>query len=131
MAIFALTATLPPREQSLCVTFSICAIFLACAMSMTSNQQPVTIAIVNGVVWTGEPNQPWAEAIALSGDHIAAVGSASQIRSQVSKHTRVIDAHGGMVTPGFIDSHVHFLSGGMNLASVQLRDARTPAEFIS
>jgi len=113
------------------VTFSICAIFLACAMSMTSNQQPVTIAIVNGVVWTGEPNQPWAEAIALSGDHIAAVGSTTQIRSQVSKHTRVIDAHGGMVTPGFIDSHVHFLSGGMNLASVQLRDARTPAEFIS
>ena len=131
MAIFALTATLPPSDQSLCVTFSINAIFLACAMSMTSNQQPVTIAIVNGVVWTGEPNQPWVEAIAISGDHIAAVGSTTQIRSLVSKRTRVIDAHGGMVTPGFIDSHVHFLSGGMNLASVQLRDARTPAEFIS
>jgi predicted amidohydrolase YtcJ len=44
---------------------------------------------------------------------------------------RVIDARGAFVTPGFIDSHVHFVSGGFRLASVQLRDARTPAEFIA
>jgi len=98
---------------------------------MAQQKSEVTIAILNGVVWTGEPRQPWAEAIALSGDRIAAVGSTTEIRSLVSERTRVIDARGGMVTPGFIDSHVHFLSGGMNLASVQLRDARTPAEFIS
>lgn len=110
---------------------SICALFLACATSMTTNQQPLTIAIVNGVVWTGEPDNPWAEAVALSGDRIAAVGTTSEIRRRVSPQTTVIDARGGMVLPGFIDSHVHFLAGGMNLASVQLRDARTPAEFIS
>jgi predicted amidohydrolase YtcJ len=115
----------------LCLPLSICALFLACATSMTTNQQPLTIAIVNGVVWTGEPDKPWAEAVALSGDRIAAVGSTSEIRSRVAPQTTVIDARGGMVVPGFIDSHVHFLAGGMNLASVQLRDARTPAEFIS
>ena len=43
----------------------------------------------------------------------------------------MIDAKGGMVTPGFIDSHVHFVIGGFRLSSVQLRDARTPAEFIA
>ena len=119
------------RIGRLTLPLSICVLLFACATSMTSNQQPVTIAIVNGVVWTGEPNKPWAEAVALSGDRIAAVGSTAEIRRLLSTQTRVIDAHGGMVTPGFIDSHIHFLSGGMNLASVQLRDARTPAEFIS
>ncbi len=110
---------------------SICALFLTCATSMTTNQQPLTIAIVNGVVWTGEADDPWAEAVALSGDRIAGVGSTSEIRARISPQTRVIDARGGMVVPGFIDSHVHFLAGGLNLASVHLRDARSPAEFIS
>jgi predicted amidohydrolase YtcJ len=100
-------------------------------MPMTTNQHPLTIAIVNGIVWTGEPDKPWAEAVALSGDRIAAVGSTAEIRHGVSPQTKVIDARGGMVVPGFIDSHVHFLAGGMNLASVQLRDARTPSDFIS
>jgi len=100
-------------------------------MFTRSDSLPVTIAIVGGKVWTGEPNQPWAEAVALAGDRIVAVGSTSEIQRRVSSATRVIDARGGMVVPGFIDSHIHFLAGGMNLASVQLRDARTPAEFIS
>jgi predicted amidohydrolase YtcJ len=113
-----------------CPPFSICALFLACATTMTNNQQPITVAIVNGVVWTGEPDNPWGEAVALTNDRIAAVGRTSDIQSRVSPQTRIIDARGGMVVPGFIDSHVHFLAGGLNLASVQLRDARTPAEFI-
>jgi len=100
-------------------------------MFTRSDSLPVTIAIVGGKVWTGEPNQPWAEAVALAGDRIVAVGSTASIRRIVSGGTRVIDARGGMVVPGFIDSHIHFLTGGMNLASVQLRDARTPVEFIS
>ncbi len=109
----------------------ICALALACATSMPSNQRPITSAIVNGSVWTGESAQPWAQAVAIMGDRIARVGSTPEIEKLVTRDTRVIDAHGGMVVPGFIDSHVHFLSGGMNLASVQLRDARSPAEFIA
>jgi predicted amidohydrolase YtcJ len=98
---------------------------------MTLKEEPLTIAIVNGIVWTAEPSHPWAEAVGMSGDRITAVGSNAEIRVLASQSTRIIDASGAMVTPGFIDSHIHFLSGGMNLASVQLRDARTPAEFIS
>lgn len=97
---------------------------------MTPRQEPLTIAIVNGTVWTGDSAHPRAEAVGLSSDRIAIVGSNEQIRSRSGSSTRTIDARGGMVTPGFIDSHVHFLSGGLSLASVQLRDARTPAEFI-
>lgn len=104
---------------------------LLASSARMSNKNPLTLAIVNGVVWTADSATPWAEAIAISGDHIVAVGSSADIRRLVSRQTRIIDANGRMVLPGFIDSHVHFLAGGMNLASVQLRDARTPVEFIA
>ena len=91
---------------------------------------PVTLAVVNARVWTGDSTRPWAEAIAVRGDRIASVGSSAAVRKMIGD-ARVVDAHGQMVVPGFIDSHVHFIDGGFRLSSVQLRDAKTPAEFIA
>ncbi|HZJ01420.1 MAG TPA: amidohydrolase, partial [Gemmatimonadaceae bacterium] len=93
----------------------------------------VTLAIVNARIWTANPRQPWATGIAVSGDKIVSVGTSAEIAklAKANPKARVIDAKGGMVTPGFIDSHVHFISGGFNLSSVQLRDAKTPQEFIT
>jgi len=93
----------------------------------------VTLAIVNARVWTANPKQPWASGIAVSGDKILSVGSSAEIAklAKTFPSARVIDANGGLVTPGFIDSHVHFVSSGFHLSSVQLRDAKTPAEFIA
>jgi predicted amidohydrolase YtcJ len=102
-----------------------------CAETVKTDGPAVTLAIVNGVVWTGNPAAPRAEAVALAGDRIVAVGTTAAIRSLAVADTRIIDARGGTVAPGFIDSHVHFLTAGLNLASVQLRDAKTPAEFIA
>jgi predicted amidohydrolase YtcJ len=102
----------------------------ACVAS-TKTGEPMTVAIINALVWTGDPRQPWAEAVGVRGERIVSVGSTSEITEGISSATRVIDAPGRMVVPGFIDSHVHFLTGGLNLASVQLRDARTPAQFIA
>jgi len=90
----------------------------------------ITLAIVNARVWTGDTARPWADAIAIAGDTIAAVGSSAELRKRLPTTARVIDAKGGMVTPGFIDAHVHFLTGGFALASVPLRDAATPEEFV-
>jgi len=82
-------------------------------------------------VWTGDPDKPWAEAVAVDGDIIVAVGSADEISAYVGDKTQILSAHGSMLTPGFIDTHVHFIDGGAALASVQLRDASSPEEFTS
>ncbi len=89
-----------------------------------------TLVIVNGRVWTVDPAQPRAEALAVIEGRILTVGKNDEIRKRIGPQTKVIDARGGSVLPGFIDSHVHFSSGGFELAGVQLKDAKTPEEFI-
>ena len=91
---------------------------------------PISLAIVNARVWTGDRAAPWAEAIAVSGEQLAAVGSSDDVR-RLATGVTPIDAGGRLVVPGFIDTHVHFYEGGLRLASVLLRDANTRAEFVS
>jgi predicted amidohydrolase YtcJ len=101
------------------------------AAPLAAQGGPVTLAVVNARIWTGNPRQPWADAIAVRGDRIAAVGSAAEVRKMTDAHSRVVDAHGALMTPGFNDAHVHFTSAAIGLSSVKLRDASTPAEFIA
>jgi predicted amidohydrolase YtcJ len=82
-------------------------------------------------VWTGDAARPWADAVAISGGRISAVGSSADVRKSISRHTRVIDAQGGLLCPGFIDSHIHFVEGGIRLSSVQLAGADSRDEFRS
>jgi predicted amidohydrolase YtcJ len=88
------------------------------------------LAIVNARVWTGDQRRPWADAVLVRGERIDAVGSSAEVKKRAGPSTRTLDARGMMVVPGFVDAHVHFIDGGFALSSVQLRDARTRAEFI-
>jgi predicted amidohydrolase YtcJ len=87
------------------------------------------LVLVNGKIWTVNPAQPDAQAVACVNGRIGAVGPNEEIRRWVGPKTRVIDLAGKLVVPGFNDAHVHFYSGGTRLSGIQLRDARTPQEF--
>lgn len=84
--------------------------------------------IIGGSVYTGGAGGQ-ADALAVAGGRVLAVGSAADVGALIGADTRVIRADGRLVTPGFVDSHVHFLTGGAKLSSVQLRDAATPEDF--
>jgi predicted amidohydrolase YtcJ len=84
--------------------------------------------VVYGRIWTGDSARPWVQAVAVRGDTIAAVGDSAALATMVTAATRVLSNGQAMVVPGFMDAHTHFLSGGFQLASIDLRDAVTPEE---
>lgn len=101
------------------------------APGATGHAAPAADLVIYGRVWTGDSTRPWAAAVAVAGDTIAAVGDSTAIAVWQGASTRVVSNGAAMVTPGFNDAHVHFLSGGVQLRSVDLRTASTPAEFIA
>jgi predicted amidohydrolase YtcJ len=85
--------------------------------------------LTNGRFWTGVASAPLAEAIAIRGERIIAVGSRADVAKLASPSTHTIDLGGKLGLSGFIDDHTHFIQGGFQLLSVDLRDAKTQAEF--
>ena len=94
-----------------------------------SGRQPADVIIVNARVWTVDAARPEAEAVAVIGDRIVAVGARAEVEKWRTSATRVIDAGGKFVMPGFNDAHIHLMTGGAQLDNVDLKDAATPAEF--
>jgi len=114
-----------------------CLAALALAACSEQSGPPVTgpapdhadLVIRNARIWTGVPESPWASALAIRGDRVVAVGEAAAVDPLIGDRTEIIDSPAGLVLPGFIDSHVHLLSSGFELSSIQLRGAQTPEEF--
>jgi predicted amidohydrolase YtcJ len=90
---------------------------------------PADRIFIGGSVWTGTPGAPVAEALAVKGGFVQAVGSDREIRALRDYATDVVRLDGRMIVPGFIDSHTHFIPGGFQLSSVDLRDADSREEF--
>ena len=108
------------------------ATLLSCILaSMLAQSKPTAdLIITNAKVWTVDKAIPAAQAVAILGDRIIAVGSNADISVLRSPSTIEIDAGGKLLLPGFNDAHVHFVSGGMQLDSVQLNDAVSADEFV-
>ncbi|MGE5744723.1 MAG: amidohydrolase, partial [Gemmatimonadota bacterium] len=87
--------------------------------------------VVNGMVWTGlSSGDARPGAVAIRAGKILAVGDSADVARTVGSRTAVVDARGGLVLPGFADGHTHFVQGGFQLASLDLRDAATSEEFV-
>lgn len=84
--------------------------------------------IHNGSIYTMNPAQPWAQAVVIRGSKIVYVGTERGARALVDSATRDVDLSGGMCLPGFIDNHLHYLTGpltkvGFMLAGVRGKEA--------
>ena len=90
---------------------------------------PVDLIILNGRVYTADGAGTMAEAVAVQGNKILHVGTSREVQRLRRRQTVVVDARGGAVLPGFNDSHVHFLSGGLALGQVDLLDAKTQPQI--
>ena len=100
------------------------------AGSLVAQDKPAADLIIqNAHVWTVDPSRPEAEAVAILGERIVAVGSSQQVEAWRGPNTRVVDANGKRLLPGFNDAHTHFDEGGAQLELVQLNDATSAEEF--
>lgn len=106
-------------------------LLLAALAAACGPAAPPADHVILGDVWTGDSARPWATAVAVRGDTIAFVGDSAEARRLVGSATTVTTVRRGVVLPGFEDGHLHLSDGGFVLASVDLRDAATPAEFVA
>jgi hypothetical protein len=109
---------------------SVLTLLLVASTPVFAQSQPAADLIVtNAKVWTGDKAQPSAESVAILGDRIVAVASNKEVEAWRGPNTKVVDAGGKLLVPGFNDAHVHFVTGGEQLDSVQLNDATSAKEF--
>jgi predicted amidohydrolase YtcJ len=87
-------------------------------------QSPADLVLTGGRVHTVDPTRPRAEAVAVVGERIAAVGSAADVTAWIGPRTRVVDLTGRLLVPGFQDAHVHPIYGGMDRVECDLRESR-------
>jgi len=91
--------------------------------------KPADLIVIHGRVYTENPKQAWAQAVAILGDKIVAVGDDAAIEKMHGTGTKVIDAGGRLVLPGFTDCHIHFLDGSLSLGRVNLEGAKDAADI--
>src|SRR5258708_26092325 len=90
---------------------------------------PADTIVWHAKVYTVNAKQPWAEAVAIRGATIVAVGSDKEMEAYRGSSTRMIDAEGHLLLPGFEDCHIHFLDCSLGLNQADLNGASTVAEI--
>jgi predicted amidohydrolase YtcJ len=101
------------------------------ALAAAALAQPADLVLRNGKIVTMNQSVPGAQAIAVRGGKIVALGSDSDIRKQIGQGTRIIDLHGMLAIPGFIEGHGHFTGVGEFRMGLDLREARTWDDIVA
>ena len=123
-------------KRSLLLTLAIALVVTAIASvpARAGRQQPASVpadmVLINGKVVTVETAQPEAQAIAIAGDKIAAIGSTADVRRHVGPNTQVIDLKGQLVIPGFIEGHGHFTGVGLAQLNLNLMNTQSWDEIV-
>ena len=104
--------------------------FMLASTASAQSRPAADLIIAKAKVWTVDKSRPTAQAVAVLGDRIVAVGSNADVEAWHGPATKVIDAGGKLLLPGFNDSHVHFVGGGLQLEQVQLNDVTSKEEFV-
>ena len=128
MPRFAHVAIASHPMRAVLATLVACTALSACTAQ--SPIEPADLVLTNANIVTMSAGQPRAEAIAISGDRIVAVGAASDLADYVGASTRTIDLDGKTLVPGLIDAHVHFLGVGSRLLQLDARDATDKAAIV-
>src|SRR4051812_13838992 len=107
------------------ITFSRVAALALTVGASSASAQRASLVIVNAHVVTVDSTKPEAQAIAVAGDRIIAVGTNAEIRKLATNATKVMDVGGKLVIPGFIDGHGHYTGLGQSKLQLDLTKART------
>ncbi|MDQ3586668.1 MAG: amidohydrolase family protein, partial [Acidobacteriota bacterium] len=116
-----------PFRQALALSLSAFILFASASAHAQEARRRVSLLLVNGKIFTADERGSLAQAVAIDGERIIAVGTNDEINSRFDA-ARTIDLGGKLVTPGFNDAHIHFVSGGQALQRVDLNGAQTLEE---
>ena len=108
---------------------TLCFLPVESAAQKKANAVPADTIVLHAKIYTVNVKQPWAETVAIRGGKIVAVGSEKESTRYWGPNTKVIDAKGHLVLPGFTDCHIHFLDGALSLLQVNLDRAKTVSEI--
>lgn len=111
-------------RRTLSISLIVLSLFTGATPAGAQARRTVSLVLTNGKVFTANPRGTIAQAVAVDGDRIVAIGTDAEITTRYSG-TRTVDLKGRLVTPGFNDAHLHFLGGGLSLLRVDLIGAKT------
>jgi hypothetical protein len=120
---------------SKCLCLAALAAFVFASSAWPGGDTAAERIFYNAKIFTGEPEHPYAEAVAIRGDKIVAVGSYADVKLAVGKDAKAIDLQGKTLLPGLIDSHAHPMDGGLSLTGAdvgdQMQSVDQLAEFVA
>ncbi|KAH7331977.1 hypothetical protein KP509_20G061700 [Ceratopteris richardii] len=104
--------------------------FLLLRRSSFSQEGMADVIFKNATFYTGDPRRPWVDAIAVQKGRILELGALDVVEKKIGPHTCYEDLNGGFIVPGFVESHAHVISGGLQMLQVNFQDVSTQNEFI-